>query len=348
MKVVRRAVVTAETLTSSNVPEVAPAAWDSGTAYAEGDLASIAAGTLRSVYESLAGANTGNDPETESEWWLLLGTTYAEYDAGTTYAAGAIVISTATDREYESVQAGNTGHALTDESWWLDRGSVNRYKMFDHVNASQTTRAQVIDVTFTVPGGRVDAVGLLNISGATAQVIVTTESDGEIYNETANLISSNDVTNWWEYFFEPVTRRGDYVFTGIPSFASPTVRVILSDPNGTAAIGSLIAGQSFDLGDTVVGMKIGIRDFSRKELNAFGDATLVERTYSRRAGIKTMLDKRRFDPAVSLLSELRATVSLWIGVEDIASSYLLGWPSDWSGDVGHPWAEMSFDLEGIT
>ena len=348
MRVIRRAIITSSTLTSSNVPETPPAEYNAGTTYAVDDLASVTTGTVVAVYESLQAGNTGNTPASSPLWWRLIGTTYTVYNAGTTYALDEIVISAVTNHEYQSVQAGNTGHALTEPAWWLDRGSTNRHRMFDQVSASQTTRAQEIDVTFTVPNGRIDAVGLLNLSASTVRVIVSTVADGVIYDETANLISSGNVTNWYEFYFEPIIRRGDYVFTGIPAFASPTVRAIISDPNGTAAIGSLIAGQSFDLGEAVQGARVGIRDFSRKEVSEFGDATLIERSYSSRAGIKTMLDIRKIDPAKALLSELRASVSLWIGVDDIASTWILGWASEWNGELAYPWAEMTFDLEGIT
>jgi hypothetical protein len=71
---------------------------------------------------------------------------HAAWSAATTYALAARVISTATHRIYESVQAGNLNHALTDVAWWIDIGPTNRWAMFDTVVGSITSQATPLTV----------------------------------------------------------------------------------------------------------------------------------------------------------------------------------------------------------
>jgi hypothetical protein len=48
----------------------------------------------------------------------------AAYSGGATYAQGSRV--TSGESVYESLQAGNTGHELSDTAWWVRVGSIAR------------------------------------------------------------------------------------------------------------------------------------------------------------------------------------------------------------------------------
>lgn len=114
--------VTDATLTSTNVPEVAAAAeYAGGTTYALGKIAGVTTGTVQAVYESLQAANTGHAPASNPTWWRFVGNAAAEYNAGTTYAADAVIGTTSglTQTVYRSLQAGNVGHAqASSPTWW--------------------------------------------------------------------------------------------------------------------------------------------------------------------------------------------------------------------------------------
>lgn len=347
MKIIRPISVTAANLSASNVPETAPASYNAGTTYAAAALVSVVSGTARDVYESLAGSNTGNAPASSPAWWKFLARTYADYSAGTTYAAGDVVLGTG-NREYESVQAGNVGHALDDPAWWLDRGASNRFRMFDQSNGSVTARTGSIDVTIPVTG-RIDSVGLLNLVAASVQVIVTTVADGEIYNETVNLVDSAGIDDWYEYFFEDIVRRGDLVLTNIPLNGNPTVRVIINEPDGTAQVGSLIIGQSRDLGTTIHPARIGIQDFSRKDQDQFGNYTIIQRAFARRTTFKVAVDEDAVDSFVTLLAAYRAEPVLWVGVDQYSATWVFGFYRDFAFDMANPnETYLNIELEGLT
>jgi hypothetical protein len=74
MQLIKPVTVTDTVLVSSNVPENDYAEWAVGTTYAAGDRVIVLSN--HSVYESLVGSNTGNDPVTDDGTkWLKLGAT---------------------------------------------------------------------------------------------------------------------------------------------------------------------------------------------------------------------------------------------------------------------------------
>jgi hypothetical protein len=271
---------------------------------------------------------------------------YALYNAGTTYDLADIVVGV-DHHEYESLQASNTGHALSDAAWWLDLGFNRRWRMFDLSNSSQSTAADEIDVEIDVTG-RANAVSLLNIAADTAQIIATTV-DGEIYNETFDLVSDSGVNNWYDYFFEPIVRVGDLVITDLPVNANPTVQVILTATGSTVRIGTLIVGQSILLGATVYGARIGIQDYSRKVADEFGNWTIVERPFAKRATYKVIMDNAKVDAAAAFLASIRATPCVFRGTGPYTSLYVFGFFKDWNITITHPSnSECNLDIEGLT
>ncbi|CDO37151.1 hypothetical protein [Novosphingobium sp. KN65.2] len=351
MRIIRPATIDSLDLTldSSNVPDVPPSAYAGGTTYADGDRASVlqADGFTYKVYESVQGSNTGNDV-TDTDWWLYLCETYAEYNAGTTYDLDDIVISTTTNHAYQALVDAESGNSLSNAAKWLDLGPTNRYNMFDQSNSSQTANGESIDVSMTVDG-RADSVSVLNMTAATVQIIMTTDDDGEIYNETFNLVSDSGVNNWYEYFFEPVVRKGDITVYDLPLNADPTFRVIVSEPGETAKVGSLIIGQSREIGTVISPSSIGITDYSKKETNEYGDFTIIERGFAKRATYKIAIDEVKVDAIASFLSTYRATPVVFVGVEQYASTWIFGFYKDWTIQFQGPnEAYLNMEMEGLT
>jgi hypothetical protein len=349
MRIIKPFTVTQAALASSNVPDVPPAAWNSGTTYADADTAAVLQADLFTwkVYESIQAANL-NHAVTDAAWWLYLGETYGEYSGGATYGLDYIVISTADDHAYQSLQASNTGHSLSDAAWWLDLGPTNRYRMFDQSNTSQTLNGESIDVTIEVTG-RANSVSLLNIVGASLRVVMSTVEDGTLYDETINLVSSGGVTNWWEYFFLPVTRYGDWTINDLPSNNNPTIRVVLTDPDATAKIGSLVVGLSRNIGTVIYPSSIGIQDYSRKEADEFGNYTIVQRDFAKRASLKITVPENNVDALTTILAELRATPVVFVGVESYRATWIYGFYKDWSWQFAGPnESYLVLELEGLT
>lgn len=337
------------TLDASNVPETPPAAYAGGTTYADGDLVSVlqADGFTYKVYESLQGSNTGN-AVTDTDWWLYRADTYGVYNAGTTYDLDDIVISTTDHHEYQALVNGESGNSLSNPAKWLDLGSNNRYKMFDNSNSTQTLNGENIIVELTVDG-RADAVSILNMVAATVRIVMETVADGVLYDVTHNLISDSGVNNWYEYFFEPIISRGDLTVYDLPSNADPTFTITISQPAAIAKVGALVIGQSRDLGALVYGAKTGIQDYSRKEADDFGNFTIVQRAFAKRASFKVLVDNTKIDALSALLASYRAEAVVWVGVDDFTSTWIYGFYKDFAFEIAfQDKSYLTLELEGLT
>ncbi len=342
MKIIRPYAVNDAALVYSSIGEALPAPWFGGLSYRTDEIVRL--GTT--VYRSLLDGNVGHSPDVSPEWWALQ--SYPVYSAGVTYAEGDIVYSLATHHEYQSMVAGNVGQALNDPTKWLDLGFNNRWRMLDQSNTSQSVALDQISVSIAVTG-RADSVALLNIVGSSVRIEVSTVEDGAIFDETFSLVSNGGINTWFEYFFEPIMRRGDFVATDLPLNGNPTIIVTLNDPGGLAMIGTLVVGQKRDFGDLLHGARVGIQDYSRKVADDFGNYTIVERAFSKRASFKVAIDNDQIDAIVAMLSQYRATPVVYIGSDQYASTWIYGFYRDWGNDIDYPTVSyLSLEIEGLT
>lgn len=277
---------------------------------------------------------------------------YGAYNPATEYGLGDRVIVVAADVHlvYESLQAANTGHTPADEpAWWLEIGATNRWKMFDGSFNSQTTNADAIEAVLQ-QSERVNSVTLLNISAAEVQITVTDPVDGVVYDETESLVYDSGVNDWYAYFFEPIIRRGDFFTGDLPAYAAAEVAITLTAAGETVACGEVILGLAREIGKVEYGgASVGIRDFSVKDQNDFGDYTIVERAFSRRGSFNFWVDGGLTDELVRLLSLYRATPIVYVGIDRYRSTIVYGFFRDFSVVIAYPTHSFcNLEVEGLT
>jgi len=322
-----------------------------GTTYADGDRVARFAGTLGSVFESLVGSNTGNTPESSPTQWEYKGQAYKLWASGTAYSTGDTVTDLRTHHNYEALQS-TTGNDPTDAAnidYWLDLGPNNRWAMFDTVNSSQSSYGEEIDVTFA-PGEACDSLALMNMVAATARIIVTSVTGGgTVYDQTFDLADTGFITDWRHYFFDPVTYQADLIVNDLPQYVDAVVRVIISHPGDVAQCGACVVGLSNELGGTVYGASTGIIDFSRKVADDFGNYTLVERAYAKRARFKVFCLNTQIDSIQAQLARLRATPVIYQGTDDYAMTWIYGFFRDFSVDIEYPrHSYLNIEAEGLS
>lgn len=342
MKIIRPYRVREGDLVAASISATAPAPWFGGTVYAADAIVEDGG----SAWRSRADDNQGHAPATSPDWWAAQ--SYGAYNPATVYAAGAIVYSAATRHEYQSVSDGNVGQALSDPAHWIDLGFINRWRMLDQSNTSQSADLEAISASIAV-SGRADSVALLNIVGAAVRVQVETAADGPIFDESYSLVSDSGVDSWFDYFFEPIVRKGDFIVDTLPLNGDPTITVTLDEPGGLAMIGTLVVGQKRDFGELLYGARVGIQDYSRKVADDFGNYTIVERAFSKRATFRVALDNDQVDAVVAMLSQYRATPVVYIGSDQYASTWIYGFYRDFGNDIDYPTVSyLSLEIEGLT
>jgi len=277
---------------------------------------------------------------------------YPAWASGTAYALGARVILTSTHRVYESLQASNTGHdPRTSPTWWIEVGPTNKWRPFDASNSTQAARASSITYQLR-PGQAITAFAALNLTGATSIRVRMVDPDaryGTVYDRTTDLSAVPLASDWWSWVFGARFSPSRHVALDLPAFPNADLYVDISGTSALAA-GVLMFGQQQSIGMGVqFGARTGIRDYSRKEVNDYGDTVLVQRAFAKRANFDMLVPAAEVDYVQALLAQLRATPCLWVGSEDYESTAVFGFYRDFEVLISYPTvSECSIEIEGLT
>ena len=275
---------------------------------------------------------------------------YAAWSDATTYAAGDRVIVVSVHKVYESLQATNLNHdPVTQTTWWIEVSPTNRWKAFDL--SSSTRTAQADGMYFEIkPGSSVNAAAVINCVGVReVRYRLTDPSFGLVYDQTHEMTSIPTESSWYAWLFSERVERSQNIDFDLPTYPNATLRVDLTGASNMA-VGVILIGQNKAIGRGVLaGASVGIRDFSRKERNDYGDTELVVRAFARRASFVVVIDNDDLDEVTDLLASVRATPCLWVGSTRRAAATVFGFYNEF--DIVIPYAyhsECSIDLEGLT
>jgi hypothetical protein len=273
---------------------------------------------------------------------------YGVWAAGTTYSLGQRVIVLAEHKVYESLQAGNVGHApATSATWWIEVGATNRWKPFDLSNTTQMTNGS--DVVYEIkPGVACSAVCLLNMSGVlSVRIIMTDPTFGVMYDKTTGMISIPAASTWYDWFFGVREQQTQFIAQDLPSFPNAVIRLEIT---GTPVIGVIMIGQVKTIGFGVQhGVRVGIKDYSVKTRNQWGDTILKQGAYAKRASFTLKLSNRELDYVYNTLAAVRATPCLWIGFEAYACTIVFGFYTEFEIAIPYPnESDCTLDIEGLT
>jgi hypothetical protein len=240
-----------------------------------------------------------------------------------------------------------TAGAVKDPPSWVAVGSINRFKMFDFSIGQATTRASPIEVTVT-PGEVVNAVALFEVTGAsTVQVEMVDPTDGTVYDETRTLADYTGIIDWYSYFFNPYQLDVDAVFLDLPAYVNAAITITITGSTNVS-VGECILGRQRIFGSTAIGTSLGIEDFSRKERDAFGNFEIVERRFAKLGNFDILLQNNEVNAMFRTLADQRAKPALYIGGDNFAETYVLGFFRDFTIlRTGPVTSELSIEVEGI-
>lgn len=234
---------------------------------------------------------------------------------------------------------------------WLDIGPTNRWAMFDEVVGTVTSHPYAIDLEMVFTG-RIDSLAMLGIANAiSARIVMSTAADGTVYDQTFSLISTDGISNWYTYFFEDVERKQALLVDDLPAYVDPTFQVTI-EGNGSSPVevGILSIGLAKELGETQHdGAQIGITDYSRKEVDDFGNYSIRERAFSRRGSFQLRLPKSAVDGVHKVLSDYRATPAVYSASGDYGATLIFGFFRDFNIEIDYPLESLvSIEIEGLT
>ena len=282
--------------------------------------------------------------------WTDVTDSTAAYSSGTTYGLAAKVRYAS--KLWESLQASNTNHAPdSSPTWWLDLGADNIHAAFD--TTVSTVSSSTTSMTFVVKPGSINSVALINMQALIANVALTDPTNGFVYSQIFGL-AGGTVYNWYEYFFNnPLLQRTQVVATDVPMYTEGLVTIRLTAaPSDIVSVAQIILGNLTTIGGTQYGAKVGIIDYSKKETDAFGNTTFVQRAFSKRLTAEVHLANSELNRVQRFLYSIRAKPSVWIASSDPTFEEALivyGFYRDFSTDISYPTVSFcSLEIEGLT
>jgi hypothetical protein len=285
---------------------------------------------------------------------------YATWSGATTYAIGdrVIVIDNGSSpieyvhKIYESLQGSNLNNYPPDSATqWVEVGPTNKWAVFDQSGGTKSTGTS--PVFWTVDTGRIDSVAVLEMENVTSvQISAYSPSEpapGIVYDQTFTIEDNAVVLDWYAYFFAEIDLKTELIVNDIPQYQDMQVTITLNG-DSTISAGNIILGSATEIGTTSLGARSGIVDYSRKEVDAFGRATLVRRRFSKRMNVNILIDNASVDSIQYLLSDLRATPALWVAAKGTYELLtIFGFYRDFSIDIAYPNQSLcSLEIEGLT
>lgn len=283
-------------------------------------------------------------------------TDYATWNAATSYVIGDRVIRTQTHRIYENVIAGV--NATTPElapTRWVDIAPTNKWAMFDSQVGTATTATDTM--TVVLAPGRFNSLALLQIDASTVDIALVVDGV-TVYSASMNLNDGNAIGDWYQYFYEPVYQQDALVITDlvdaalldIPAYSEGVLTVTLTRTGGgSVSCGVLVVGLYASLGATQYQPTIGIIDYSKKDIDAFGNPTIIQRKYSKRMSADVMVYAGDVDQVTRVLAQYRSTALVWVGAGSLYTSMIIyGFYKDWSVSIeNYTHSTLSLEVEGM-
>ena len=294
---------------------------------------------IKSVVTTDAILTSSNIPEDEYPVWV----------SGTSYTALDKVIYE--HKIYERIVTGSgTTTPDLDQDNWLDDGYTNRYRMFDNIISSVSSRVGGIEFTLT-PNQVINGIALLNVNASTVRVVMTDPIEGVVYDRTKELRSSSNVIDYFSYFFAPLINLGDLntaVFLDLPNRPTATTTVYISSGTGLVEVGEVVYGIQYVVGRTNYGTAIGIKSYSRKEVDEFGKVTVIKRKNSKYADYDVDIDNVNLASVQRLFADIDSVPCVFIGNTEMEELIVFGFYSDFKATISFPTvSKCTLRVEGL-
>lgn len=295
------------------------------------------------------------DPITVTDAMLtstnVLENDHAAWNSGTTYAAGDRCISTVTHRIYQSVGSGNLNNDPTlaaNVDLWLLVSATNRWKAFDNRIVDQTVKSGNMTYRLT-PGTLCTAMAFFGLLGDSVRIQVTDSIDGATYDQTFTLLDVGHVIDYITYCFAPPRQLTRLVVGNIPLYDTGYIDITIADGTETR-VGEIVLGLQSNIGESLVGSRLGIIDYSLKTVDDFGNTTLEQRPFADTVTFEVAFPTVDAERVKTLVASLRARGAVYHDGGEYTSigTLVFGWPKIFDVDlVSQNTAFGSIEIEGL-
>jgi hypothetical protein len=172
-----------------------------------------------------------------------------------------------------------------------------------------------------------------------------------VYNKTFDM-NYTVILDLYEYFFKPFDYLDSVIITDLPPYPDGVINITAStDLSGAfIKIGSCVYGTTSLIGDTQYGVTFGIKDYSLKETDEFGNTSFVARAFSKRMEPSVILKNTDIRAVTNILNSIRARPTVWLGtdIDDYSPLVVFGFYRDYNIDVSYPTSSLlRLEIEGL-
>ncbi|WBU61251.1 hypothetical protein [Paracoccus albus] len=277
-------------------------------------------------------------PITETQW------------TSGTYGVGAERYVLPSYDLYRSAIASNTdapvAGAAKDPQTWVKIGKVNRWKMFSESIGEKTVSDDPVTISIDVPP-TTNSIAFFGVTGVDIIRVKTFTGSTETGEFILALTNSTAIDNYYDWFFAPFEEAEETVNFDLPGYGTDRIEITI-DSDQTIAIGSLVLGEQFVIGRTLINVRTGIEDFSLKERDEWGGFVITERGFSKTMDLPILVDSSRIWAVTRALANVRAKSTVFVGSEAHPETITLGFYKSFEvlrQTTEH--AEMNIEVEGI-
>lgn len=251
---------------------------------------------------------------------------------------------------YEAVltHSGKTTTPDLDVTNWLYVGATNRYAMFDNIISEQSSRVGGIQIQLT-PSQVVDSIAFLNVNAASIRVVMTDPVVGIVYDYTQVLSGYDAITDLYSYFFATVgEKKTTALFLDLPAYPTAVIDIYIDSGTALAECGEVIYGQQKVIGRTNYGTSVGIKSYSRKEVDEYGNTVVVKRRNSKFAEYDVDIDNYMLSDVQRFFSDIDSVPAVFIGNPDMEELVVFGFYSDFKATISFPTvSKCTLRVEGL-
>lgn len=236
----------------------------------------------------------------------------------------------------------------SDPPQWVRTGTINPWRMFDQDTSTQTSGATPMTVSFE-PGVLVNGIAFFSVDAGTLQVTMTDPVEGLVYDSgEIQMLDNSAINDWYAYFFEPYVPRPDLALLDLPPYPDATITVTLTSEGQDINVGEIVFGSIQRLGAAQYGTSVGIIDFSRKEQDQFGNFSILQRRFSKRAEYDVKISTGAASGVQRTLANYRTTPVVWVGDENKDETIVYGYYRDFEILLSGPsLSDCTITVEGL-
>lgn len=236
-----------------------------------------------------------------------------DWDGLTTYAKDGWVRVAGLKRVYRCAAETSTDqYPPANPTVWIDYGATNSYKMFDDIIGSQTEFDT--SMTLVLESNRLNMISFLNMDNVSSITIVQTDLITlDTFERTIELINYG-VLSLYDYFYKPVSYRRDLVIQDL-QFLIDAKLTITFNANGIGKVGAVTTGLADEVGLTLYGSKVRLKDYSTYSTDDYGNTSFAKRGYARIITGQVLVDTNVIDETITKLSALRGGLTLFVADE---------------------------------